>query len=133
VNDREVELDRGKRRSERRVDVAGDEDQVGALGGQDRLESEDHASGLLSVAARAHLQEEVGLGQRQVLEEGVRQPAVVVLAGVDQPLLDLGPGRQFDEHGCYLHEIRARADNEENLHVARIVTIRAQLSVSLGV
>ena len=42
VGDRDPELRRAERRSQGRVDVAGNEDQVGALGAQDRLEPLEH-------------------------------------------------------------------------------------------
>ena len=83
VADRDPEPRRAERRGEGRVDVAGDQDQVGALGAQHRLEPLEHPGGLLAVAAGADAEHVVGLGHAELLEEDLRHRPVVVLAGVD--------------------------------------------------
>ena len=83
VGDRDPHLRRGQRRRQGRVDVAGDEHQVGRLVDQDRLEALHHPRRLLGVAARADLEHVVGRRHPELLEEDLRHQPVVVLAGVD--------------------------------------------------
>ena len=94
VGDRYVHLRRGQRRRQGRVDVARDDDQVGLLGGQHRLEPLDRARRLLGVAAGADLEHVVGLGHAQLLEEDLRHQPVVVLPGVDDGVAALGQARR---------------------------------------
>jgi len=60
------------------------------------------------VRARADVQVHVRLGQAQVGEEHVRHPRVVVLACVDERLLDTGLEERADD-GRGLHEVRPGA------------------------
>src|SRR5207247_2765908 len=62
------------------------------------------------VAAGADAEVDVRARQLQLVEEELRHPLVVVLAGVDQPAVEAreaGGGRQ---DGRDLHEVRAGAD-----------------------
>ena len=65
--------------------------------------------------ARVRLQPVGGLGQPELLEEHVRELAVVVLARVDDDLLDAGLA-QRDRQRTRLDELRAVADDGEHLH-----------------
>ena len=77
-------------RGERRVDVAGNDHQVGALGFEHRLEPLHHPRRLLRVAARADLEHVVGRGHPELLEEDLGHQPVVVLAGVDERVAPVG-------------------------------------------
>ena len=80
------QLGGGERAGERRVHVAGDDDERRALLEQDPLERDQHLAGLLAVAARADAERVVGRREAEVLEDLLRHPAVVVLARVDDDL-----------------------------------------------
>ena len=92
----------GQRARQRRVGVAVDEHQVGALARQQALERLEHARRLGRVGAAAELQVVLGPRQAELGEEDLRELLVVVLAGVDQHLLRLlaqpvGDRRRLDE------------------------------------
>ena len=87
---RDPQLRRGQRRRQGRVDVAGDDHQVGPLLEQDRLEALHRPRRLLRVAARADLEHVVGRRHAELLEEDLRHQPVVVLAGVDDRVPALG-------------------------------------------
>ena len=119
VGDRDAHLRRGQRRRQGRVDVAGDDDQVGPLVGEHRLEPLHRARRLLGVAARADLEHVVGLGHAELLEEHVRHQPVVVLAGVDDGVTGVGQARpQRPDHRRRLDQVRPRADHVEDAHRA---------------
>ena len=106
VRDRDLQLHRGKRPCERRVDVAGDDDHVGTSLEQHLLDPDESLRGLLAVRAGADAEEDVGLGQAELAEEDVGHLRVVVLAGVNERDLDSGfLERPVD--GRRLHEVRA--------------------------
>ena len=113
MGDRDVELHRRERAGERRVDVAGDDDEVGLPVEQDPLDPDERPRRLLRVGARADAEEDVRLRQVELGEEDVRHVRVVVLAGVDEVELDLrGELAERAVHRRRLHEVRARADDE---------------------
>ncbi len=83
VADRDPALRGAEGRRQRRVDVAGDEDQIGTLGLEHRVERLDHPRGLLTVAAGADTEQVVGVRDAELVEEDAGHHPVVVLAGVD--------------------------------------------------
>ncbi len=113
MGDRDVELHRRERARERRVDVTGDDDEVGLPLEQDSFDPDERPRRLLRVGAGADAEEDVRLRQVELGEEDVRHVGVVVLAGVDEVELDLG-GELTERavHRRRLHEVRARADDE---------------------
>ena len=111
VGHRDAELGGGQRGGERRVDVAADAHEVGALVEQEALERLQHARRLRPVGPRADAEEDVGLGEPEVRQHLGRQALVVVLPGVDHPLGDLRPVRQRRDDRGHLDEVRARADD----------------------
>ena len=111
VRDRDVELHRGERAGERRVDVAGHDDELRPPLEQHLLDADERPRGLLAVGAGADAEEDVGLGQPELVEEDVGHLRVVVLARVDERDLDSGLLERAVD-GRRLHEVRARADHE---------------------
>ena len=121
---------RAERRGEGRVDVAGDEHEVGALGAQHRLEPLEHPRRLLAVAAGADAEHVVGLGHAELLEEDLRHRPVVVLAGVDDHRRlgaeALARGR---DHRRHLDEVRPRAEDVDDPHRARPDRCRSRKAI----
>ena len=84
---------------------------AGALLEQDALEGDQDLAGLLAVAAGADAQRVVGSREAEILEDLLRHPAVVVLAGVHDHLAGgSAPAQRVDERG-HLHEVRPGADD----------------------
>ena len=106
-------LRRHERRGERRVDVTVDHDQRRIELGEGRLEGDEQRRRLAGVRARSDAEIEVRLGQGEVAEEDVGQPRVVVLSGVDEPLVDLATPERSD-HGRGLHEVRPGAHHVDD-------------------
>jgi hypothetical protein len=90
VGDRDSHLHRDEHRRQGRVDVAGDDHQVGGLLGQHRLQPLHRPRRHLGMAAGADLEHMVGGGNAELLEEDLRHQPVVVLAGVDDRVPALG-------------------------------------------
>ena len=86
VRDRHARLRARQRARHRRVRVAVDEQHVGALGLDQRLQRGEHARGLPGVRAAAEIEPVLRPRQRQLVEEHARELVVVVLAGVDEHL-----------------------------------------------
>ena len=61
------------------------------------------------MAAAAHAQVVVRLGQAQLVEKDVGHLGVVVLAGVDDAAVDLAAGIEGAVEGADLHEVGAGA------------------------
>ena len=53
-------------------------------------------------------------GKRELREENVLHDRVVVLAGVDQPLLEVAAPLERGVHGRDLHVVRPRADDVDD-------------------
>ena len=87
MDDWDVELRSSDRSSHRRVRIAGNDHRIGGLPSQQWLEAQQDAGRLLGVAPRTDSQEVVGLRQIEVVEEGVREGLVVMLARVDERLV----------------------------------------------
>ena len=66
------------------------------------------------VAARSHPQVDVGPGNLQLLEEQLRHPLVVVLAGVDEVGLDAGTALDLPHQRGDLHEVGPGAGDDKN-------------------
>ena len=101
------------------VGVAVEDDAVEVIVEQHLLDAANHAGGLEAMGAGADPEVEVGLGDAQLVEEDLRHVGVVVLAGVEDGLLDLrrekvahrtADGGGFDDLGAcpddgeYLHD-----------------------------
>src|ERR1700694_355333 len=81
---------------------------------------------------RADAQMNIGIRQAQIREETVRHQLVIVLAGMDEDMLNRLAGLcgraviRLDggNDGGYLHEIWARPDNTHDLHLERWIPCR---------
>ena len=112
VGNGDQRLRRCQRRGERRVDVAGDEDQIGFLLGEYGLQPLHHQGGLLGVAAGADLEHVIWLGDAELLEEDLRHHPVVVLAGVDDRVAPVRVARPHrGDHRRGLDEVRTGTDH----------------------
>ena len=107
--DRDVELGRGECSGERAVDVAGHDHEVRPELHEEPLELDQCFAGLLAVGAGADRELVVRLRERQLLEEDVVDLAVVMLAGMDEPLLDVAEPLELRIDRRDLHVVRARA------------------------
>ena len=117
VGDRDAHLHRDQRRRQGRVDVAEDDDQVGPLGDQHRLQPLHRPRRLQGVAAGADLEHVVGRRHAELLEEDLRHRPVVVLAGVDDDVaaVRLALAHRAD-HRRGLDEVGAGADDVDDSH-----------------
>lgn|GEM_PF-1258595 len=116
VGHRDVELRCRESACERRVRVAVDQHQVRNLGLQDLLDAGEHRSCLCRVHPRPDAQVVIRPGDLELLEEDVRHPRVVVLARVDQDLVEAPP--DLAGEGGALDELRPRPHDREHLHRA---------------
>ena len=114
VADGDLELDRRQRRRKGRVDVARNDDEVGPPVEEDLLEARQRAGRLGAVHARAHGQLSVRPRQGKLVEEEVGDLAVVVLPGVDEPLLDDAAPLERGVHRRDLHVVRPSADHVDD-------------------
>ena len=102
-----------KRCCQRRVDVAGDHDEVGAVLLEYPFAADQRTSQLLGVAAGADAQDDVRLRQVEVAEKGVRHFAVVVLPRMNETAYDRGlETLERVDDGCRLDEVRPGSDDE---------------------
>ena len=102
-----------KRCCQRRVDVAGDDDEIGAVLLEYPFAADQRTSQLLGVAAGADAHDDVRLRQVEVAEKGVRHFAVVVLPRMDETAHDRGLETvERVDHGCRLDEVRPGSDDE---------------------
>lgn len=62
-------------------------------------------------------QVQIRLGEIEFIEEDLRHPVVVVLAGMHQ-VLSMAGLTQCSANGCSLYELRPNADNGQHLHAA---------------
>ena len=109
-----LQLCRGQRARQRRVDVADDDNGRRLMLEQGRLEPLQHAPGLRAVRPRADGQGDVRPGQAQLPEEDVRHRLVVVLAGMDDLRVEIRHRAQTLEERRDLHEVGPRAGHEEH-------------------
>ena len=98
-----------------RVDVADNDHQIGLLFQADLLEGDHDLCRLLGVRAAADFQVDVGLGHAEIVEEGFAHLLVVVLAGVDEEVLDLLGVfvHGLDDRG-HFHEVGAGTDDVDD-------------------
>jgi hypothetical protein len=87
-----------------RVHVAHDDDHIGAEVGDQRLEGDHHACGLLGVGTGARAEVHVGRAEPELVEEGAAHRLVVVLAGVHQDAVDPCGFERIDDR-LDLHEV----------------------------
>ncbi len=130
VGDRQAHLHRGQHRRQGRVDVAGDDQQVGLLVLDHRLQPLHRARRLLGVGAGADLEHVIGRGHAELLEEDLRHRPVVVLAGVDDHVVAVrqaAPHR--GDHRGGLDEVGSGTDHVEDSH--RAVTIPREMRENL--
>ncbi len=71
-------------------------------------------------------------GSSELLEEDVREPAVVVLAGVDEAVARCPPRASRRQHERQADELRPRADDRQELHVRRAVDDSAIAPIMAG-
>ncbi len=114
MRDRDSELRRRQTTGERRVRVAVDQDSIGLLGGQERLQRDEHPARLVGVAAPVDPEAVVRAGQAKLVEEAARHRVVVVLTGVDERFVVPGPQRRLQGSG--LDQLRPGPDNREDVH-----------------
>ena len=70
--------------------------------------------GLHAVRAGADAEEDVDVGEVEIGQDVVGHPAVVVLAGVDDDLVEGLAALERRDDRCHLHEVRPRADNMDD-------------------
>ena len=105
----------GQRGGQRRVDVAGNEHDVGLGLEQHRLEALHDRGRLLRVRAGADAERVVGLADAELLEEDLGHLAVVVLARVDEHVLELvAPPAELRGDRRDLHHVRPRPDDGQD-------------------
>src|SRR5699024_2549101 len=76
----------------------------------------EHCTGLAAVRAGADGEVHIWSRDPQIREEDVAHGGVVVLAGVDDDVLDVVPLRGGIRDRCELDELRARAHDGQDLH-----------------
>ena len=108
VRHRDAELRGNEGGGDGRVHVAVDHDERGPTVDEQLLEPDHDRCGLRRVAARPDLQVDVRLRQAELAEEDLGHLLVVVLAGVDEQLLDAELVEGGDDRGG-LREVRACA------------------------
>ena len=115
MRDRDGEFRADERAGQSRVHVADDDDPVGPLLHDDRLEVLHHGGGLLRVARASDAEVYIRLRQSEVAEERVRHLRVVVLPRVHDERRELAraPPHRL-HHGRDLHEVRTRADDVDD-------------------
>ena len=107
----DIELHGRERRCERRVDVSRNDDQIRLELQEHALELDHRARRLLGVRSRADRELVVRGRQAELGEEDVVDLAVVVLARVNQALLDVPEPLELRVDGRDLHVVRTRADH----------------------
>ena len=98
-----------------RVGVAVDQYPVGGELGEHRRRLRPASPGLHAVAARADAQVDVGVGDAEIGEEDVRHVDVVVLAGVNDLVVDADRLEGLG-HRRELHELRTGPDDADDAH-----------------
>jgi hypothetical protein len=117
MGDRDAELRRSERAGESGVRVPVDEHEVGLLRDDRGLDPGQHARRLLRVAPGARLQAMLGRLEAELVEENLRELAVVVLARVQEDLVR--PVSQRKREGSGLYELRTVADDRKDSHADR--------------
>ena len=116
VRQSETQLDRRDGGRQGRVDVAHDDDEIGALPRQDRDEAEHELCGLRRARIR-DAEIDVWYRDLEVAEERARHVRVEVLTRVHEPILELRMLADLGEDRRDLDEVRARADDGADPHL----------------
>ena len=82
----------------------------------DRLEAGHDVCSLAGMAPRTHSHVDIRGRDLKLLEEHIRHVGVIMLAGMDEALLDPGMLPERAQNGRDLHEIGTRADYVKNMH-----------------
>ena len=112
----DAQLGRHQGCGDRRVDVAIDQYQIGTALLDHLLEGCHDPGGLYRVRRGPDPQIDVRCGQIELLEEYLRHVGIIVLARVDQSLLDAIMFGQATQHRGGLHKVGSGADDVENVH-----------------
>jgi hypothetical protein len=132
VGDRQAHLGRDERHRQRRVHVARNDDQVGPLLLEDRLDPLHHARRLNGVTPGSDAEHVVRRGDAELLEEDVRHHPVVVLTGVDEEMLSVRKAlAELCDYRRRLDEVRSRPDHGESSHRAEC-TRRMAIWLAVG-
>jgi hypothetical protein len=115
VGDPDAGLGRHQRRGHRTVGVTDNGEQVGTFTVKHFLKPDHHPRGLLGMAARAHLQPDIGPWHAEIGEEHVAHGGVVMLADVHDALFEIPAPSDGLVDRRDLHEVRSRADHMDNL------------------
>jgi hypothetical protein len=102
-------------RRQARVRIAEGEDRVRPLVDEDPLAPFDDRADLRADRLRGDAEVQIRLRPLELLEEHVRQPAVVVLAGVHEHVLDVGVRDEAEEE-AEPNELGPRPDHRHELH-----------------
>ena len=109
--DGDIELHGRERRCQRRVDISRDDDQIGPQFHEQSFELDHRSRRLLGVRSRSDRELVVRRRKRQLGEEDIVDLAVVVLARVNQALLDVPEPLELRVDGRDLHVVRTRTDH----------------------
>ena len=110
------------------VGVAENQQPVGPVFEQERLGLLEDLPDLSRRRGRAHSHERIGLPDPQLLEEHRAQPLVEVLPGVHQHVIERAVEERDDAGEP--DDLRARAENCQNLHAGAPVTCRRRRHLS---
>ena len=112
MHDGDPELGANHRTGCRRIDVADDDDPVGAMFHADFFVGDHDIAGLLGMRATANTEVEIRGRNAKILQDRIGHVLVVMLPGVDQDgFRPVGRFERMVERG-YFHEIRSRGGDE---------------------
>ena len=97
-----------------------------------RFEAHHDGGGLLGVRSGTDRQTDVRLGHLELIEKDLRHLGVIMLAGVDEGLPDIGSGAQCFQHRCRFHKIGARTHHVDNIH-SHLPTVRIELDLGCDI
>src|SRR5690606_29124683 len=120
VRDGDVELGGRQATCQGRVGVTVDERPVGSFLQQDAFDAREHPAGHGSVRTARDAQVPLRWSDPELVEEDGAHVAVVVLAGVDEHLVDVRHERELARDRRCLDELRSRADDRDDLHVVNL-------------
>ncbi len=122
---RDLHLCRDQGRRQSAVDVPNHRDQVWRLPDQQFLKLNHHPSGLFGVGTRANPQVKIRLGEAEIREEHIAHVCVIVLTGVNQPLIQFPTVLNSPMDRSDLHEVGPRTHHVQHrlAHRARKLAI----------
>jgi hypothetical protein len=112
-----VQLRRSERAGNSRVRVSVKEHPVRTLGQEHGFEASNHRGSLLAVQPGADLEIVRRVSNGQIAEERAAHRVVVMLTGVDDPMLNAGVRRKHPIHHGELYELRPGANDRGDPHV----------------